>query len=146
MYILLIMECTQVCICSCLRKATRAVTQAYDEMMRPIGLRVTQLGALSVMAQKGPMTMTQLAEESVTDRTTLTRNLRLLEKREFIVIKKGKDQRQRNLEVTQKGRHILAKARPIWEKAQKNLLKQVGREHLDRLVTDLCRMVSLVRS
>ncbi|MBI1976975.1 MAG: MarR family transcriptional regulator [Candidatus Omnitrophica bacterium] len=122
------------------------MTQAYDEMMRPIGLRVTQLGALSVMAQKGPMTMTQLAEESVTDRTTLTRNLRLLEKREFIVIKKGKDQRQRNLEVTQKGRHILAKARPIWEKAQKNLLKQVGREHLDRLVTDLCRMVSLVRS
>lgn len=140
------MECTQVCICSCLRKATRAVTQAYDEMMRPIGLRVTQLGVLSAMAQNGTMTMMQLAEESVTDRTTLTRNLRLLEKRKFIMIKRGRDQRERNIEITEKGRHILTKAHPIWDRAQKNLLKQVGREHLDRLVTDLCRMVSLVRS
>ncbi|MDQ3959981.1 MAG: MarR family winged helix-turn-helix transcriptional regulator, partial [Pseudomonadota bacterium] len=63
-----------------MRKVTRAVTQLYDEMLRPAGLRGTQFSLLVVVRMAGPVDVTHLAELTVMDRTTLTRNLELLQK------------------------------------------------------------------
>jgi len=78
------------CVCFNVRKAARAVTQLYDERMRPFGLRVTQLAILGKTLLLEPVTVTQLAEVAVTDRTTLTRNLRLLEQQGLIRIDGGR--------------------------------------------------------
>jgi len=77
------------CVCFNVRKAARAVTQLDDERMSPFGLRVTPLAILRKTLLLEPMTVTHLAEVAVTDRTTLTRNLRLPEQRGLIRIDMG---------------------------------------------------------
>src|SRR5262245_66593924 len=67
------------CVCFNIRKAARAVTQLYDQRLRPFGLRSTQLPILAKTLILEPVTVTRLAEATLTDRTTLTRNLRLPE-------------------------------------------------------------------
>jgi len=67
-------NCTS-CACFNLRKVTRGVTQLYDEMLRPAGLRVTQFSLLVAVRVAEPVGVTRLAELTVMDRTTLTRNL-----------------------------------------------------------------------
>ena len=74
------------CACQQLRKATRVVTQRYDEALRPIGLRSTQLPILVTLAAHGPLFMTDLAESLVLDRTTLIRTLRPLQRRGLIEV------------------------------------------------------------
>ena len=76
-----------------LRKSSRAVTQIYDTILKPSGLRSRQFALLGPMSNRGSITMTRLAKALVMDRTTLTRNLRPLEKQGFIVINMGDDQR-----------------------------------------------------
>ena len=74
------------CTCFNLRKAARAVTQYYDDALRPSGLRVTQFSLLSVIKQFGTVNIGTLADEAVMDRTTLTRNLKLLEQEGLVTI------------------------------------------------------------
>ena len=87
-------HCTS-CACFSLRKVTRAVTQLYDEMLRPAGLRGTQFSLLVAVQMAGPVGVTRLAELTVMDRTTLTRNLELLQKQGLIEIAAGADRRSR---------------------------------------------------
>ena len=69
------------CNCSTLRSATRVLTQAYDEVLRPSGLRTTQFSILARLAGVGPVPLSELAELLAMDRTTLARNLRPLDAR-----------------------------------------------------------------
>ena len=79
-------EVLATCACLQLRKATRVVTQLYDGALRPIGLRSTQLPILVTLAAHGPLSMTDLAESLVLDRTTLIRTLRPLQRRGLIEV------------------------------------------------------------
>jgi DNA-binding MarR family transcriptional regulator len=78
-----LVKCTN-CACFNPRKVARAVTQLYDDALRPAGLRVTQFSLLVVVRMAGPVSVTRLAELTVLDRTTLTRNLELLERQGWI--------------------------------------------------------------
>ena len=78
------------CACYKVRKAARAVTKLYEEVLRPVGLRATQFSLLMATRVLGPVTVVKLAQVMVMDRTTLTRNLQILEKRGLITIKPGK--------------------------------------------------------
>ncbi len=69
------------CACYSLRRAARAITRLYDDFLRPSGLRVTQFSVLNATMLHGPVPLTKLAEMTVTERTTLTRNLTILEKK-----------------------------------------------------------------
>lgn len=71
-------ECCKDCIGFNLRKATRSISQFYDELLRPVGIRGTQYSLLVSLQMSGAITVTQLAENVVMDRTTLTRNLEVL--------------------------------------------------------------------
>ena len=82
------------------RKAARAVTKLYEEVLRPIGLRATQFSLLMATRVMGPVTVVKLAQVTVMDRTTLTRNLQILEKRGLIAIKPGEDRREREINLT----------------------------------------------
>jgi DNA-binding MarR family transcriptional regulator len=133
------------CVCATFRKATRALTLLYDAYLRPAGLRVTQYSLLKNVLAREPVMVNQLAEATVTDRTTLTRNLRLLEQGGLIRIREGEDRRSREVTVTPRGREAVAKATPCWERAQAHVVGQVGTEHWRILREELDTMIALGR-
>ena len=129
------------CACLKVRMAARAVTRAYDGTLRPVGLRATQLSVLVAVAIDGAISIAALADFLGMDRTTLTRNLRPLQKQGLISVGPEGWRRSRNLEITKKGRSRLRQALPLWERAQDALKEKLGnqawvdvRAGLDRLV------------
>jgi len=114
------------CACFNLRKASRAVTQHYDRILQPAGLRATQFAVLAVLKTSSGITITKLAEILVMDRTTLTRNLGLLERDGLISIHAGEDRRQKIAMITPPGEIALENALPYWEKAQNWIVTQMG--------------------
>ena len=132
------------CACFNLRKASRAITHLYDEMLRPAGLRTTQFTLLVATKMLEPITVTRLAKMGVMDRTTLTRNLRPLEKQGLVQIALGKDQRTRVVTLTPEGQKALARAFPLWKKAQARVIKELGPERWNSLRAYLGEIVSLV--
>jgi DNA-binding MarR family transcriptional regulator len=133
------------CACFKVRKAARAVTKLYEEVLRPIGLRATQFSLLMAVRVTGPVTVVKLAQITVMDRTTLTRNLQILEKRRLIEIKPGKDRREREVTLTAVGMETLAKAIPLWEEAQDRVRQGLGEEKMRHLMDDLSEMISRLR-
>jgi len=133
------------CVCATFRKATRALTLLYDAYLRPADLRVTQYSLLKNVLAREPASVNQLAAVTVTDRTTLTRNLRVLEQRGLIRIQEGEDRRSREVTVTPRGREAVVKATPCWERAQARVIGQVGVERWKRLREELGLVIELGR-
>ncbi len=127
----------ETCTCSGLRKAARAVTQAFDDAFHSGGLRATQFSLLTAVSLMGPVTISKLAQGMVMDRTTLTRNLKPLEKNGWLSIAPGKDRRTRSLEITARGRKVLARAIPLWEEVQSGVVRKIGRKNWDALMGNL---------
>ena len=135
-----------ICACFNVRKAARAITQLYDDVLRPSGLRVTQFSILAVTKRLGPVTVTRLAEETVTDRTTLTRNLKVLSQQKLVRIVPGEDRREREVSLTDRGRAALAQAYPMWKDVQAQVAQRLGRERFRRMLSDLGETVALTRT
>src|ERR1700684_324153 len=106
------------CACLSLRQASRMVTQLFDDALVPVGLLSTQLPLLVVLALYGPLTISRLASLIIIDRTTLTRNLKPLQKRNYVKTVATNDKRKNLLDVTPRGRQAIADAYPLWQKAQ----------------------------
>ncbi|HOI96529.1 MAG TPA: MarR family winged helix-turn-helix transcriptional regulator [Syntrophobacter fumaroxidans] len=139
------LEIGRTCACYSLRKAARAVTRLYDDFLRPSGLRVTQFSVLMTAKIRDPVTLTRLAHLTVMDRTTLTRNLKVLEKKKLIKTEPGEDRRERRVHLTDLGEEKLVEAIPLWEKAQSRITSGLGEERMDGFQRDLLRVVSLAR-
>lgn len=114
------------CACLNLRMAARAVTQMYDEALRPSGLKATQFSVLAAVANVGPASMTRIAGALVMDRTTLTRNLQPLLDQGLVKAGKAEDGRQRTISITAQGRATLARALPLWRNAQDQIVGGLG--------------------
>ncbi len=134
------------CTCFNLRRAARSVTQYFDEALRPSGLRATQLSLLAVVVRFGPIPITALAGKLAMDRTTLTRNLRVLEEEGYIAVNPGKDARARLVSATGSGRRALKRAIPLWKKAQAHMVKGLGDRRFKSLLGDLADTVTLSRA
>src|SRR5437870_13376095 len=115
------------CVCNTLRMVTRAVTQLYDDVLRPSGLRVTQFSILATIGRMGEANLKQLENALAIDQTTLTRSLNLLERDGVIERASHPDGRIKAMRLTSKGRRALAVARPLWTRAQEEVLGEVGR-------------------
>src|SRR5437763_15819511 len=98
------------CTCGELRKAARAITLLYDNAFKSSGLLSTQFNVLQAIYNIHSMRISDLANKLGMDRTTLTRNLSVLERQGFIEISQGKDHRTRMVTATQKGRSAVSKA------------------------------------
>ena len=134
------------CTCLNLRKAARAVTQYFDGVLRPSGLRATQFSLLIVAKKRGPISIKELAERLIVDRTTLTRNLRILEGKRMVLVKPGTDGRTRLVTITANGRGALKKAVPLWKQAQSHMVSGLGRSRFNSFLDDLSDSVSLSRT
>ncbi len=135
----------QACLCFNLRKAARAVTQLYDAALEPAGLRATQFSLLAVLDGRDPVTITDLARAMVMDRTTLTRNLRPLEKQGLVAIAPGDDRRTREVSLTRRGRRTLATAVPRWRHAQTRMLDTLGDRRARHLLGELSGAIDAAR-
>lgn len=138
-------EVCRVCACSNFRKATRAVTQLFDTVLQPAGLRSTQLVMMVGIAANEPVTIAQLAREMVMDRTTLTRNLNPLQRDGLIEINTGKDRRGKLITLTPAGYQLLEEAYPIWEAAQQRFVEALGQERWQQTIENLNAAVSATR-
>ena len=112
------------CACKNLRRTARAVTQLYDEHLRPSGLRITQFTLLVAVALREPVQVTQLADTLALDRTTLARDLGPLTERGLVEVSAGDDRRTRVVRLTRQGREAIARAYPLWRQAQARLVEQ----------------------
>ena len=114
------------CFCLASRQASRKITRLYDSAMQKIGLRATQFTILSQLMLRGEMTIGKLATILGMERTTLTRNLTLLEQRKWISIKAGEDPRARMIGITASGRSMVRRGFPVWSEAQARVGKMLG--------------------
>ena len=125
------------CTCFNLRKATRTVTQLFDEVMQPTGLRATQFTLLAAISSIGSVAIRQLSQALVMDRTTLTRNLKPLEAQRLVKIVPGKDRRTRTLTLTDKGHNTLKRAMPYWTQAQAQVIERLTPKRWKELLKNL---------
>ncbi|NOJ48089.1 MarR family winged helix-turn-helix transcriptional regulator [Bradyrhizobium archetypum] len=114
------------CFCLASRQAARKITRLYDFYMQESGIRVTQFTILSQLMLRGDMTIGKLAGLLGMERTTLTRNLTLLEQQKWISIKAGDDPRARMIGITGQGRSVVRRSFPFWSKAQAHIGTLLG--------------------
>jgi DNA-binding MarR family transcriptional regulator len=120
-----------------LRQAARAVTAQFDAQLQSTGLRATQLNLLMAVETGAATTITDLAEILAMDRTTMTRNLKLLRDRGFV--------EQSRIALTSKGRRAAAIALPLWEQAQARFVKSLGSQRWDSLIDELAAAKAAIR-
>jgi DNA-binding MarR family transcriptional regulator len=129
------------CNCFAVRSAARHVTQLYDRFLAPSGLRANQFSILAKLDRLGPMTINMLAEAMVTDRTTLARNLKPLQRDGLINIEASRtDRRAKELHLTKTGMKRLDEARKAWSQAQSRFEHTFGARRTANL-RDMLRAV-----
>jgi DNA-binding MarR family transcriptional regulator len=114
------------CFCLASRQAARKITRLYDGYMQKSGIRATQFTILSQLMLRGEMPIGKLAGILGMERTTLTRNLTLLQQQKWISIKAGDDPRSRMIRITAQGRAIVRRGFPYWSKAQVHVGRLLG--------------------
>ncbi len=133
-----IAQLAAMCVCSNLRRASRAVTNYYDSLLGQVrDLRVSQVIVLVVLYLAGPQTINELAEMLALDRTTVGRNLRPLAQQGLLTLTSGSDQRTRVVTLTAQGEETLLCVLPQWEQAQAHMVAGMGQEQVDALLTQL---------
>jgi len=133
------------CLCGSLRRAARALTQAYEKGLRPLGLRGTQLTILQVLARAGEVSQGRLGEMLAMDSTSLTRTLRIMIREGWVAERRGKDRRERRLRLAKGGEELLARAMPVWEGVQARVRSELGGEQWDQLMQLTNRVTDLTR-
>ncbi|MBD2124234.1 MarR family winged helix-turn-helix transcriptional regulator [Trichocoleus sp. FACHB-262] len=126
-----------------IRRASRILTHVYDSALRPTGLVVNQFTLLVAIHLFGPVPITRLAEELCADQTTVTRNIKLLEKQGFVAIAPGEDRRIKLVSLTIEGQTVLAEAMPLWEQVQADLRQRFGKQTWQALLSLLSEVQSL---
>jgi DNA-binding MarR family transcriptional regulator len=124
----------QECNCLAIRQAARHVSQFYDQLFAPVGLRATQYAILSRLRREGPMTINALAAALVMDRTTLGRNILPLQRDGLIeVAAAADDRRRRELRLSEAGVEKQRAASDCWAVAQERFDDVFGSERAARL-------------
>jgi len=114
------------CACATARQVARALTQLYDSRLRDTGVEAPQFALLMTLDKAGPCSQAVIGRRYALDKTTVSRNLRLLERNGWIRSSAGADKRERRFALTPAGRTRLAAARPEWMKAQTELRSRMG--------------------
>ena len=128
------------CLCFRARRAARAITRAYDTALRPIGLQATQVTLMNVIAlgPEGAQSMGRLSDILGLELSTLTRNLRALEKAGLVEIgRSDRDRRVRVARLTEAGKTRLAGALPLWKQAHGRIVAALGDEAAQALQVTL---------
>ena len=133
-----------ICNCMNMRRASRAVTQFYDETLKPSGLTINQLSLLRHIEITQQITISNLAKIIRVDRTTLNRNLKPLLDDGFVAVHPGKDSRTRQIMLTAAGKDAVVEGWKLWQEAQASLCEYMGKENLETLTQLLSKLEAIV--
>jgi DNA-binding MarR family transcriptional regulator len=132
------------CTCATLRRASRVLTQLYDEPLRPLGLRATQFTVLQALSLLGEVSQRDLGQLLAMDSTTLTRTLEIMSGHGWIAKRRGQDRREWRMRLSKSGEAQLKRALPHWRKVQAWLRAQFGNELSDSLLKLTDKLTSAV--
>lgn len=127
-----------------LRGAARAVSQAYDAGLAPTGLRATQFAILVGVAAHQPVAVGELAQVLLSDQTTMTRNLRLLQRDGLIDKPERGANREKRVRLTAAGERKLKAAMPVWRAVQERFTEAFGIQKWRELRRELRRASSFM--
>ena len=122
------------CMCASFRRASRALTQVYEDRLRPTGLRATQFTILQALSLAGEVTQRKLGQILAMDSTTLTRTLTTISRRGWIEKRRGEDRREWRMRLSRAGEIQFKQALPYWEEAQAEARRKLGDELADSLM------------
>ena len=131
------------CVCNRLRRASRALTQLYDDALAGSGLRVTQFSLLRNLSRMGPVRMSDFAAKLLVDRTALTRTLDPLVAAGYVAVARGRDARTREISITLSGCAAVAAGVGGWKRVQSDVARTLGPARLAGLVAALADLESL---
>ena len=116
------------CIAVRLRLLNRVVTNLYDDVLRPLGLKVSQLNILIVTARLGLARPAQVCDILQLDASTLSRNVKPLQAHGWLEVVTDEDARAQPFRLTPQGKRLIEKAVPAWEQAQRQAGDLLGDE------------------
>ena len=117
------------CLCLHLQRAARAIARVFDEALKPVGLSHGQYSLMVALNRPEPPVLGELARFLAMDRTTLTANLKPLERRGLVsVAPDARDRRARRLSLTEAGQDVLVRAVPIWRATHDRIDADLARE------------------
>lgn len=121
-------------MCGGIRRTARALTQMYEESLRPLELRATQLTILQCLARAGEVSQGQLGKMLAMDSTSLTRTLAIMKRAGWVSEQRGEDRRERRIRLSAAGESKLRRALPVWEKVQSRLRGKLGKQEWESLL------------
>lgn len=127
-----------------MRRASRAVTRLYDVLLEPSGLKVTQYSLLNHLKRLGPLTMNELSKAIRLERTTLVRNLKLMENMGLVSVIAETTSKAHEVQLTEKGLKSLEMAAPYWNQAQQHLKELLTEEEIQIFAGVLQKLESIV--
>lgn len=116
------------CYCAVLRTAARKMTALYDEALKPVGIQLAQFSLLRSIERTEPISLTDLGRRIELDRSTVGRNVRLLQRMGLVRIVPGADQREATVRLEEAGRAVLQEGAPLWDRAQRSVEAKIGAE------------------
>jgi DNA-binding MarR family transcriptional regulator len=127
-------EVRDTCICLHTQRAARALARRFDEALAPVNLSSGQFSLLTSLNRPVAPTIGAVAELLAMDRTTLTANLKPLERRGLVTVEVHEaDRRSRRLVLTTAGRRLLVRAMPIWRRRHRELEQRFPKAKLHAL-------------
>lgn len=125
---------TTPCYCNVLRKAARRASATYDAVLAPFGINIAQFALLRIITVKGPLSLTELARIAELDRSTMGRNVRVLEGMGLMkTVRSDEDQRETVVALTERGIALFNQALPAWEACQDQIEARLGPEKIAAL-------------
>jgi DNA-binding MarR family transcriptional regulator len=126
-------EIVRDCVAVRLRRLNRVITNLYDDALRPLGLKVSQMNILVVAARLGVAPPSQVCRILQMDLSTLSRNLERMRARGWIETVPERDARLHPFRLTDEGRELIQQAYPAWQEAQRKASALIGEEGLTLL-------------
>lgn len=131
------------CLCALLRKAGRVTTRQYDATLKPTGLRITQFSLLMNIRRNPQISVSALSDLMRMDQTTITRNLKVLEKKALIrIFPDSDDKRIRKIQMTHEGKKTVKQTMPSWISAQERMVDSIGSDQAALLVQSLNKLIN----
>ena len=121
------------CYCAIIRAASRRTTAIYDAALAPAGIGLAQYSLMRRIQSAGSPSLTELARVAELDRSTVGRNVKVLERMGLVAEAKADDQRETAVALTEAGREKLRKARPLWDEAQRRIEAALGARGVEAL-------------
>jgi DNA-binding MarR family transcriptional regulator len=110
-----------------LREAARKVSALYDEALAPFGINIAQFSLLRRVKRLQPVSLSDLARSVHLDRSTVGRNIKVIERMGFVQSGRGDlDQREALIALSAQGVDLLIKAGPVWEDCQSSMEARLG--------------------